>query len=344
VKGEGAARGRRGQPPKDSQWRAPDEFLRWDFLPKVLRGVPVGQILSDRERRPAFLTLCDHLVSWTVQKFVPPWREEGTRGRREDRATELYEWRRELFTFLGVVALELDAAEAKRRFLDPVFALEDEFALAMLEPLVSRILTAGVFDPKIIPASAIPLLEVCQARVLLANDWKAVDWRDGQIYGHHLPSLIRDLLFVSVAHAGGASRFANGDWRDIAVIIPLVEQFVGAAGHASQVASAFFTLCERSLVYFPPRKFADLCQTMIKTGEGAPVGWHTYRLPARMASLIQTFAESSHPMDSALAQDFLRLLDALVDMGDRRSAALQISEVFKDVRVSGPTNTTAKGG
>jgi len=29
----------------------------------------------------------------------------------------------------------------------------------------------------------------------------------------------------------------------------------------------------------------------------------------------------------------LRVLDRLVDMGDRRSAALQTSEIFKDVRL-----------
>jgi hypothetical protein len=32
----------------------------------------------------------------------------------------------------------------------------------------------------------------------------------------------------------------------------------------------------------------------------------------------------------------LRILDILVDMGDRRAAALQTSEIFKDVRPGGP--------
>jgi hypothetical protein len=34
-----------------------------------------------------------------------------------------------------------------------------------------------------------------------------------------------------------------------------------------------------------------------------------------------------------MAQVMLRILDRFVDMGDRRSAALQSSEVFKDVRL-----------
>ncbi len=57
-----------------------------------------------------------------------------------------------------------------------------------------------------------------------------------------------------------------------------------------------------------------------------------------MASVVQLIAEEAHPLDEAVARTLLRVLDALVDMGDRRAAALQISEIFKDVRV-GPTSS-----
>jgi hypothetical protein len=39
------------------------------------------------------------------------------------------------------------------------------------------------------------------------------------------------------------------------------------------------------------------------------------------------------PLERELAQGMLRVLDRLVDMGDRRSAALQTSETFKNVRL-----------
>jgi hypothetical protein len=39
-------------------------------------------------------------------------------------------------------------------------------------------------------------------------------------------------------------------------------------------------------------------------------------------------------MSPPLAQKFLRILDLLVDMGDRRSAALQLGEAFREVRVA----------
>jgi hypothetical protein len=241
-----------------------------------------------------------------------------------------------LFAFLADVALELDAAGVISRYLDPVFVLQDKIALSMIEPFVRRVAASGVHDPKIIPRSAIPLLEVCMARVLAAHDWQTASWRDGNLYNHDLSNLVRDLLFVSCGDAGGASRFSNGDWRDIALIIPLVDRLVRAVGHVPEVASAFFALCERSAAHFPQRVFSDLCYAMIEKGQGTPVGWRGRLLPARMASLIQVFAEENQPIDPMLAQDFLRLLDALVDMGDRRSAALQISEVFKDVRINAP--------
>ena len=38
-------------------------------------------------------------------------------------------------------------------------------------------------------------------------------------------------------------------------------------------------------------------------------------------------------MPHAMAQTFLRALDQLVDMGDRRAAAVQQSEIFRSVRL-----------
>jgi hypothetical protein len=38
-------------------------------------------------------------------------------------------------------------------------------------------------------------------------------------------------------------------------------------------------------------------------------------------------------MNLSMAQAFLRILDQLIDMGDRRSAALQLGEGFRDIRL-----------
>jgi hypothetical protein len=62
-------------------------------------------------------------------------------------------------------------------------------------------------------------------------------------------------------------------------------------------------------------------------------GWHGTFIPARIAELVQHFAYRDTPMKLALAQKFLRILDMLVDMGDRRSAALQLGEAFREIRL-----------
>jgi hypothetical protein len=41
-------------------------------------------------------------------------------------------------------------------------------------------------------------------------------------------------------------------------------------------------------------------------------------------------------MKPELGQTLLRILDILVDMGDRRSAALQISDSFREIKAAYP--------
>jgi hypothetical protein len=45
-------------------------------------------------------------------------------------------------------------------------------------------------------------------------------------------------------------------------------------------------------------------------------------------------AERDSPLDAGLSRAMLVILDALVDIGDRRSAALQASQIFSEVRVA----------
>ncbi|MEG8053143.1 hypothetical protein QP185_07600 [Sphingomonas aerolata] len=49
---------------------------------------------------------------------------------------------------------------------------------------------------------------------------------------------------------------------------------------------------------------------------------------------VQDIADRSSPLPLALGQKLLRILDTLVDQGDRRSAALQVSPAFRDLRVA----------
>ena len=137
--------------PQGTGWREPETFLRWDFLPKVLSGVPIRQVLTDADCRPALLTFCEQLLEWTIQRLVPPWLDE---QERERRSIDLLEWRRHLGQFLAQVGLILPADEVQTRFLKPIFALEDDLAFSLMAPIVGVTSTTGVLDPVAVAPSA----------------------------------------------------------------------------------------------------------------------------------------------------------------------------------------------
>jgi transposase-like protein len=142
-------------------------------------------------------------------------------------------------------------------------------------------------------------------------------------------------MFVSVERADQASRFVNGDWSEIDLILPFVDRFVRAGGWSIAVMNSFLTLCERAKSTYPAESFSDQILAIIDDDLVVLGSWQGTLFQVRIAALVQHITERDSPMQSPLAQKFLRILDRLVDIGDRRSAALQLSETFREVRVSG---------
>ncbi len=60
--------------------------------------------------------------------------------------------------------------------------------------------------------------------------------------------------------------------------------------------------------------------------------WTGTALPARIAAAVQRLADKHFPLDQDQSIGLLRILDALIDLGDRRSSALEQSEAFREVR------------
>ena len=115
--------------------------------------------------------------------------------------------------------------------------------------------------------------------------------------------------------------------------MPIVDKFVREGGWIASVMGHYLTLCERASAVYPAAAFADQVLAVLKGGDGTLEGWQGTMIPARIARMIQTLAHRDAPLPLAVAQRFLRILDYLVDMGDRRSAALQLSETFREVRL-----------
>jgi hypothetical protein len=325
----GGIRRRRGSEPV---WREPDDIWRWDFAPKVLSRIPIEHVLADELRRPPFFALCNDLLAWTIERLAPSWEEEDDdRHRRERRSADVLEWRTALFRVFGRIASNIDGEESGREFIDPVLSLEDELCASLLEPFIDIYICSAVFDSREIPQGASVLLSACVERILRDRGLRnAADW-DGYIHGHYLPGMIRSLFFVRY-QADGAVRFANGDWTEVAFVLPIIDPILVAVGVVADVMASFLTLCERAIAHYPAERFVEQLLAVLSDRPGIPPGWRGTTIPGRIAALVHAFAERIQPLPHSLVEKMLRILDILVDMGDRRAAALQTSEIFKDLR------------
>lgn len=310
-------------------WHEPDEIWRWDYAPKVLKLAPIETIMLDSDRRNQFMRLFDNLLSWTLEKINPSWLDASKKSDRKK--TELLEWKRELSRLLANISGYLDTDVVRARFLNPILVQEDELCVSFLAPFISTFTCMYILDAKTVGRNAIQILDSCIERLLLDHTFQRTRHRAGVLYGFDLPHIVRDVLFISVENAGGAMRFANGRWEDITLVLPIIDKFVRNAGWATAVANAFLTLCERCGPCYPADLFADQLLVILDI-EHLP-RWRGTILPARIAGLIQIYADRQYPLDPQLAQKMLRILDILVNLGDRRSAALQSSEAFRDVRI-----------
>lgn len=321
------------QPMDEDGWRSTDDIWLSEFAGAVLRRVPIDGVL----RGPARDQLIDSLegfVTWTLDTVNPSWRTEGRRGRGRD-GTSLFEWQRQLARLLADVIERTPSAELRRRLLAPIMDQPDEVAMRMLAPFSSALAASAVIDAPRIDPQVLSVLDAVVDRVLEHGDFRRSRYNDGRLGGFDLPDLIKTLLFVAITGANGATRFANGQWSDLPQILPLLDKLVRHAAWNPYVATQFVTLCERAGADYPADAFADQVLAQL-AADGLPTGWRETAVPAAIAGLVQGHADRHHPLPLALARKLLKVLDALVDLGDRRSAALQQSEAFRGVRLAMP--------
>lgn len=311
----------------ESVWQHSDDYWRAEFASKVMDAVPLARILSAPDRREQFLCLLDGLLAWTLEYIDPPWRDKS--AKRDTRKHDLGLWIANFSRLLACVAESLNADETIARYLKPVFGLDDELSASFLHPFVSRT-SVRILDDEQVSSQALDLLMACTERIIIDEAFRTHRMR-GEIFGHDLAPTISSLLFVAILDADGARRFANGDWKDVSSVLSIVDKLVQAAGWKPFVASEFLKLCEHSGDHYPTELFAD--QILHILGNGHLPGWRNTILASRIAGQIQVRADASAPLSPSLAQKLLRILDLLIDMGDRRSAALQVSDAFKDVRI-----------
>ncbi len=315
---------------EDDGWHRCDDTWLSDYAAKVLHLVPVVDVMGSAARSQ-YVGALEAFVAWTLDTLNPAWRTERRRGRERDGAG-LYEWQDELGRLIARVAPHLPAAEVREKLLDPILDQPDEIAMQLLRPFTIAITCSEILDSPVITDDTLELLQAVLDRTLQHRDLYRSSYNNGRISGFDLPDLIKSLLFVFVERADMAARFANGNWSDLPRVLPLVDKMVRQAGWIPYIARQFVTLCERAGADYPADVLSEQILAQIEDGN-LPSGWKGTGIPASIAGIVQTHADRLHPLPVELAQKLLHILDALVDLGDRRSAALQSSESFRGVRL-----------
>jgi hypothetical protein len=319
----------------DTGWRDPDPSFDAQFAAKLFPLFPIEAWCRSSPYRPMVLAFLKDWVSWAAQRLMPSWLV-GTHRRRSDRGgRSLFEWNRVLGDLLARAAPYFDTEQVRKELLAP-FLTNDEEGLGVLAPFADMTVRRQVLDTPIMPANTLDLLHLCVERVVQDRVFNK-SYRAGEVLGHDLPALIRALLFVPNEQvAPGSARFANGDWSQIDLAMPIVTRLVSATGWSASVMATFLTLCERAGVRYPLDPFAAQANAVLGSIANAKGSWAGTMLPARLAATVQRIADANFPLRADQAQSLLKVLDALIDLGDRRSAALEQTEAFREVQGASP--------
>lgn len=323
-------RPRRKWQSKTEDWGYPDPTFDPQFAAKVFLMFPMETWCQSAIFKPMFTDSLLQWVHWTSERLLPSWQEDDGR-RRRDQSTDLFEWKDALGDIIARVAPFYELGWVHDQLLRP-FLGNDEESLDIVAQFADRTVCRHVLDAPEIPSNSIPLLEICADRVLADSTFNPQSYRAGELHGHAMPQLIKALLFVAVEHASGAARLVNGDWSEIKIIMPIVSKLVSATGWSAYVMSQYLLLCRRAGIAFPVEDFAMQVGDALQELESARASWSGLLLPAQLAGVIQSLSDANYPLTEGQAQGLLSVLDSLIDLGDRRSVALEQSEAFRSVR------------
>ena len=183
----------------------------------------------------------------------------------------------------------------------------------------------------IVSEDIIKILQKCLDRFLQIEELNKDSYRVGR-FEQLKNNTLEILMFTRFSQFNGAKRFANENWSEINLILPIIDKLVREAGWVGVVMQNFVQLCESAKKDYPTELFADQVLTVISTPK--LLGWQGSTLYSRLAELVQFFAARDNPLNLQTGQKLLRIIDWLIDQGDRRSASLQQSELFRSIKVN----------
>ena len=96
----------------------------------------------------------------------------------------------------------------------------------------------------------------------------------------------------------------------------------------ADVMSSFLLLCERAGTAYPINDFITQTSAVLGQIENAKGNWLGTSLAARTTATVQRLADAKFRLRADQRKVFCSSLDALIDLGDHRSAGLEQTEAF----------------
>ena len=311
----------------EPQWRRPDIEFNYAFACVVLPHYPIEAWLQDIETREPVKKYLLQLVEWTKERAFPDWQADSNRSN-----IELYDWFGALAHICVQPTSSLSGTEAIEQLLSPIMKRPNKDALHFASNVASAAACQLVMNAPHVDDNAIDVLSACLDRLLQEDCFRRESHRAGDVHDFDMMKIIQNLLFVSVQDAEASKRFANGDWTELASVMPIIDRLMDKAGWAAFVMETYLTLCERAGAALSITDFTRHVSPYMNDGFSGLETWRGTSIPARIANVIQTLA-ANNPLEDNDAQQLLKILDHLVNMGDRRAAALQRSAPFKDIQL-----------
>lgn len=314
----------------EETWTYPEFDFNPQYATDVLKLFPIEAWAEIDAHRDRVLTFAEQLVSWTAERMFPSFADKD-----DGKSSQLYEWLDALASLVARVVVYVPTDADALALVEPFTKQDHRDVLQFADDLTDQLTRRFVYDAAELPERVLTVLNMLMTRLLEERDFSPTGYRPGDIRDRHLRSMIRSFLLVSAKDCPGAARFANGNWDDLPVLLPQINRLMKAAGWAVAVMDGFITLSERAVARLPIKDFEHIVSASMDAEGFRLERWSAAGIPASISGTIQGLADANYPLTREQARGLLVILDRLVDIGDRRAAALQQSEHFRGIQVDG---------
>ncbi|MGY8616860.1 hypothetical protein [Pantoea agglomerans] len=314
-------------------WTYPEFDFDPQYAAGVLKQFPIEAWAGSDAHRDHILAFAGELVSWTAERMFPSFADGD-----DDKSSQLYEWLDALATLVARVIVYMPTDANALALIEPLMSHHHRDVLQFADDLTDQLTRRFVYDAAVLSERVLSVLDMLMTRMLEERDFSPTSYRPGEVRDRHLNSMIRSFMLVSAKDCPGAARFANGDWDDLPALLRQIDRLMAAAGWVDSVMDKFLILSERAVARMPIEDFERMVSASMEAEGFRLERWNAAGIPASISGGIQGLADANYPLTRKQARGLLVILDRLVDIGDRRAAALQQSEHFRGIQVDAAEN------